>query len=139
MACEFSILLTPKSELSLSSLNKIYYLIFFTIGYAKLFECVIYKVLNLLQIICHSLCSLSTIYIVFFSVKINKGKPDYSGVPRLEGPYNSMSITIELSIAKPKRRMVNRRGSSITSHDRKRCTLHLLQEIIEPCNPPSSP
>jgi len=126
--------------LSLSFLNCIYYLIFFTIGYAKLFECAsICEALNLLQVISHFLCSLSTICIAFFSVKINKGKPHYSRIPRLEGPDHSMSITKELSVTEHNIRMVNWRGSSITSHNTKRYTLHPLQEIDDPCHSPSLP
>lgn len=126
--------------MSLSFLGCVYYSIIFTTGCAKLFECAsICEVLNLLQAISHSLCLLSTICIVFFSAKINKGKPHYRGVPRPEGPYHPMPITKELSATENNKRMINWRGSSITCHNRRGCILHLLQEINDLSNSTSLP
>ena len=65
------------------------------------------------------------------SVKINKGNltaVKSGGQKRKLSKYHSRSIT------DPNRMIFNREGSSITSPNRKRCTLHLLQEINYPSN-----
>ena len=45
-----------------------------------------------------------------------------------------MSITGKIVNYRPNRRLLQRKADSITSPNRKRCTLHLLQEINHPSN-----